>query len=301
MIAQETPNGILLKELPDFSLPDTLDCGQCFTFYPAERSSPEETQAYEGTAFGRYLRISRNTQGDITLHHVSWEEYEAVWRGYFDLDTDYHKIKEALSQDETLRKATAYAPGIRVLRQDGWEALCSFIISQNNNVKRIQGILSLLCREFGRPLQQGFYSFPTISELKGVAVEDLAPLRSGFRAKYLVDAVQKIAGGEVCLEGLSALPIDEARAELMKIHGVGPKVADCALLYGFHRIECCPMDVWMKRVLSELYPGGFPDCALPYLGIAQQYLFHYARTGDILPQPGKPAKPSGKKKALPVG
>ena len=161
----------------------------------------------------------------------------------------------------------------------GWETLCSFIISQNNNIKRIKGIIERLCRLFGQPIgDSGFFSFPTPETLAAATAEHLAPLRCGFRARYLIDAAQKVCYGQVRLDAIPSMPMEEARRELMQICGVGPKVADCVLLFGFHRLECCPMDVWMKRVFAVLYPNGLPDCARDFAGIAQQYLFHYART-----------------------
>lgn len=131
----------------------------------------------------------------------------------------------------------------------------------------------------GQPIgDSGFFSFPTPEALAAATAEQLAPLRCGFRARYLIDAAQKVCSGQVRLDAIPSMPLEEARQELMQICGIGPKVADCVLLFGFHRLECCPMDVWMKRVFAVLYPNGLPDCARDFVGIAQQYLFHYART-----------------------
>src|SRR5699024_7782990 len=131
----------------------------------------------------------------------------------------------------------------------------------------------------GQPIgDSGFFSFPTPETLAAATADQLAPLRCGFRARYLIDAAQKVRSGQVRLDAIPSMPLEEARQELMQICGVGPKVADCVLLFGFHRLECCPIDVWMKRVFAVLYPNGLPDCARDFVGIAQQYLFHYART-----------------------
>lgn len=278
---KQQEDGLYLPNLSDFSLGDILDCGQCFRFYPIELE-PESpyVESYEGVAMGKYLHLSKDSQNGILFHDTSVSDFEEVWYNYFDLATDYTGMKQAFQSDETLRKATTYAPGIRVLRQDGWEALCCFIISQNNNIKRIKGIVARFCQDFGKPIpgHSEWYTFPCPEDLAGVTVEDLAPLRAGFRAKYLVDAVEKVLSGQLDLQKIPQLPLDEAKAQLMQIKGVGPKVADCALLYGFGRMECIPMDVWMKRVMEKMFPDGLPDCAKPYAGIAQQYLFHYART-----------------------
>ena len=143
------------------------------------------------------------------------------------------------------------------MRQDPWEALCSFIISQNNNIPRIQGIVQRLCQHFGQRTPDGFL-FPTPERMAALTV-DLVPLRSGFRAKYLLSAAQLVSAGQVDLEALRVMPMEEARASLMQIVGVGPKVAECALLYGLHRLEAFPMDVWMKRAMAALFPGYQPE------------------------------------------
>ena len=169
--------------------------------------------------------------------------------------------------------------------QSPWETLCSFIISQNNNIKRIAGIIERLCENFGDELGDGVYSFPSAEKLACLSVDDLSVLRSGFRAKYIIDAAKKVSSNEVDFKKVASAELSEARAELMKITGVGPKVADCALLFGFHRLDAFPTDVWIKRALSYLYPNGFPDFADQYKGIAQQYLFHYVRTCEgVLPK-----------------
>ena len=267
------PHGTLVQGVQDFSLPQILDCGQCFTF------SQLPDGCWQGWAGGHALTVSQPQPDTLLFYRTDAETFRRFWQPYFDLDTDYAAIKAVLAQDETLRRAIQFAPGIRILRQDSWETLCSFIISQNNNIKRIKGIIERLCRLLGQPIgDSGFFSFPTPEKLAGVTAEQLAPLRCGFRARYLIDAAQKVCSGQVRLDAIPSMPLEEARRELMQICGVGPKVADCVLLFGFHRLECCPMDVWMKRVFAVLYPNGLPDCARDFAGIAQQYLFHYART-----------------------
>ncbi|MEM1484815.1 DNA-3-methyladenine glycosylase [Oscillospiraceae bacterium PP1C4] len=264
-------NNTVLHNICDFDLQQTLDCGQAFRWYEQPDGS------FTGVAFKKVCHIS-HLDNNIILHGVNQADFEGIWRGYFDLDRDYSQIKQQFSVNPVLAKATAYAPGIRVLKQEPWEALCSFIISQNNNVKRIKGIVDRLCTTFGEPISGGFYAFPTPETLARCSPEDLAPIRAGFRARYLIDAAQRVASGEIDLEILHLLPLDEARATLMRITGVGIKVADCALLYGCGRIDCFPIDVWIRRAMDCLFPDGLPDCAADYAGIAQQYIFHYART-----------------------
>ena len=272
--------GLLVEGVYNLSLEQTLDCGQCFTFSecPTADCLPEIEQTWRGISGQHLLPVSQRKDGTLLFHNTSRQTFEQVWKPFFDLDTDYAQIQAELSRDDILKQAVLYAPGIRILRQNGWEALCCFIISQNNNIKRIKGIVERLCQSFGQPLGEGCFSFPSPDALAGLSPEDLAVLRCGFRAKYLIDAARKVSLREIDFENLGTLPLEQAKKELMKIYGVGPKVADCALLYGFYRLECCPTDVWMKRVFSALYPNGLPKCAENYIGIAQQYLFHYARS-----------------------
>lgn len=256
-----------------FALADTLDCGQAF------RWSELEDGRWSAIAHGRLLTVGIS-DGCFILYDTDTDEFEKIWRRYFDLDRDYSEIIKAIEGNEILKAAGDYGKGIRLLRQDPWETLCSFIISQNNNIPRIKGIIDRLCEGFGDKIEGG-YTFPSADRLAGLTVEDLAPLRSGFRAKYIIDAAEKIASGEISLESLDEKDCETAAAELMKIKGVGPKVADCALLFGLGKIDCFPKDVWIKRAMSQLFDGQLPECAVPYAGIVQQYIFHYSRTSDI--------------------
>lgn len=276
-----------------FDLDEILDCGQCFRWekenkeigYPANGGE----YAYSGIAFGRLLRISQNG-GTVIFHNTTLADFEKIWMDYFDLRRDYSAIKELLSKEETLEKAVGYAGGIRVLRQEPWEALCTFILSQNNNIPRIKGLVSRLCQFFGDETEGG-RAFPSAGRIASLSEEDLAPVRAGFRAKYILDAARNVSSGRVDLNLLYEAPVEYARESLQKIHGVGPKVAECTLLYGCARVECFPVDVWIRRVLSEFYPDGFPEEFAPVAGIAQQYLFHYIRNA------GRKDAPQGKSRS----
>lgn len=257
---------ILLYQ-PDFSLDETLDCGQAFRW---EKAQNTDNVTYSGFYLNTPLTISEEGEGVFCLHDTDEQTFLSVWKNYFDLDTDYGEIKRRISADATMKSACEYAGGIRLLRQDPWEALCSFIISQNNNIPRIKGIISRLCEHFG--------GFPGYEELSVLTPDDLSFLRAGFRAKYIIDAAKKLSDEAVSLDRINAAPIEEARRELMLINGVGPKVAECALLYGMHRTEAFPIDVWIKRVMERWYADGLPQCCMGVEGIAQQYLFHYIRT-----------------------
>lgn len=258
----------VLKEVDNLNIALTLDCGQAF------RWSAADDGAFCGIAFKKHLLLKQ--EGDsITLFNTSKDDFENIWRRYFDLDRDYAAIIASYS-DEKLKTACKEYPGIRILRQEPWETVCSFIISANNNIPRIKGIIERLCENFGEKTEGG-YTFPEPSALAALSEADLAPIRSGFRAKYIIDAAKKFSTGEVDPARIEKESFEDAKAELLKIKGVGEKVAQCSLLYGFGRTEAFPRDVWVKRIVSELYPDGLPECIKGTEGIAQQYLFHWRR------------------------
>lgn len=266
----EWENGIILEDIECFNVELSLFCGQAF------RWTKKEDGSFTGTVKGKVLNIVQN-EDKIIFNNTTKEDFENIWFDYFDLDRDYVSICDKFKADCYLEKAKNEYYGIRVLNQDPWEALCSFIISQNNNIPRISGIIKRLCESFGERIDEENYSFPSYERLKNVTVEELGILRAGFRVKYIADAVQKLNSEEISLDKIKELPIEQARQELMKIKGVGAKVAECTLLYGFGRKEAFPVDVWVKRIMSELYPDGLPECTRDVEGIAQQYLFHWRR------------------------
>ena len=246
----------------ELSLKDTLPSGQCFRF--SECNGVWTVKAGVGENL-RVLRVSQDDLSPITD--------DPFWSFFFDLGTDYEALKAEFSKVSPLMKqACDYAPGIRILNQDPWEALCSFVVSQNNNIKRIMGIIERMC---------GFYGhggFPTVDSLVDAKEYDLRKLGLGFRAPYIVNTARAVADGSIDLEAMKKMDIDKARGILMKVKGIGPKVADCALLFGCHRLDCFPMDVWMKRVIANCFPGKDKSIFGPCAGVAQQYLFHFART-----------------------
>ncbi|MDD3193103.1 MAG: DNA glycosylase [Oscillospiraceae bacterium] len=261
----------LLQGVSYFDLARTLDCGQCFRWRLCDDGF------WEGVAAGRFCRV-RQRRSVLLFTDTDRQSIRDFWIPYFSLDVDYAALCRDFRSDPVLAQAMDFAPGIRLLRQEPWETLCSFIISQNNHIPRIRGIIERLCALLGEPLPGGMSSFPSPEQLARCTLEDLAPLRSGFRAKYLLDAAQKVLCGAVDLRAIGQMDPDAAREKLTGICGVGPKVADCVLLYAYNRTQVVPMDVWMKRVLAVLYPDGFPKHFSPYWGIAQQFLFHYARS-----------------------
>lgn len=256
-----------------FDIKQTFLCGQCFRWKELENG------AFSGIAYGRRLTLTQSENG-ISVSGITENELP-LWRRYFDLDTDYSAYIKRFSADKTLREACRRSSGIRILRQEPFETLISFIISQNNNIPRISGIIDRLCESFGEEIDGGF-AFPTAKRLAGITPEDLSPLRAGFRARYIADAVEKVNSGAVDFAEIGALPLDKARERLKQIVGVGDKVADCVLLFAFHKLDAFPKDVWVKRLMSEFYPGGLPDCVKGAEGVAQQYLFDYVRNNGGL-------------------
>ena len=263
-------NDIILHGVKCLDLELTLDCGQAF------RWVKEKDESFSGVASGVYLNISKIGEDTFLLKDTSENDFENIWRKYFDFDRDYVKICETLKEDKLLASTIDEYYGIRILNQDSWEALCSFVISQQNNIKRIKGIIERLCEKYGQEVKKGFYSFPSAKRLSELSVEDFEELGTGYRAKYLEKLAKGVASGEIDLEKIKNLPLERARKELLNIYGVGIKVANCALLFGFGFYDAFPVDVWMKRVM-EYYPDGLPKCFDGIGGIAQQYLFHWAR------------------------
>lgn len=273
MLIKQIDKNLLVYDIGRFSLPDTLDCGQAF------RWSRSYDGSWQAVVNNRLLRVTE-AEGGILLYNCTEQEFADTWAAYFDFGRDYDTICAEISVDPILKKAADICGGIHLLRQSPWETLCSFIISQNNNIPRIKGIIDRLCQNFGEKIEGG-HTFPTPQAISKLTIDDLAPLRSGFRAKYILDAAKKVAEKTVDLDSLYRLSTDEARNELMKINGVGPKVADCVLLFAYGKLDAFPQDVWIKRTMQTLFGGELPEVALPYAGIVQQILFHYARNGGL--------------------
>ncbi|OUQ38390.1 hypothetical protein B5E67_05200 [Faecalibacterium sp. An122] len=270
------------------SLAQTLDCGQCF------RWQPQPDGSWTGIVEGRAVQV-RETAGDrLEITGLAGPDPAAepeFWAGYFALDLDYPRLLEQMrAAHPGLAGCIDCAPGIRVLRQPFFETLITFLISQNNNIPRIKGIVDRLCRGLGEPLDDSGerYAFPTAQRLAPLAEEDLAFLRAGWRSGYILDAARRVAAGDLTEAQLRALPLAEAKAKLMEVRGVGPKVADCVLLYGLGRWEAYPIDVWIRRADQTLFTARVKDPAAylnrktgGYAGIAQQYIFAWARTTGL--------------------
>ena len=265
-----------------FNTEAVFDCGQAFRFLPVEGTAHE--CEYGGVAFGKYITVAQD--GDtLTVYGATEDDFEKVWIPYLGLDFDIDGARRDIlsrSDNPALREAVEYGKGIRILRQEKWETLCSFIISQNNNIPRIRGLIGAISKALGTPIETPLgvmYSFPTPGAIVEAGVDALREMKFGFRAPYIYDAATKVASGEIDLEAVASAPTTAEAAEaLMKIKGVGPKVAACTLLFGFDRTDAFPVDVWVKRVIEKYFPAPFDAASLgAYAGLAQQYLFYYER------------------------
>lgn len=281
---------LILKNVDSFELKDIFDCGQCF------RWNEQEDGSYLGIFRENVLNVKKDKQ-DIIIEGICKDDIKKTVEDYFDLKRDYTKIKEKLSKiDENLKTSIQYGQGIRLLNQDLWETIISFIISANNNIPRIKGIIERLSKKYGSKIiwrGKEYYTFPTPEQLKNVTIEEYRSLGLGFRDKRLYETTKMIIQKQVDLEKMKQNPNTfEVREQLLSLSGVGTKVADCILLFStLKRLEVFPIDVWVRRVMNDLYikkddetkvskkqieaiaTEKFGDLA----GLAQQYLFYWRR------------------------
>ncbi len=260
--------------------------GQCFRFVHREGPLLNEGDIKETyfTIFkGHYLEIGCLKDGRF-MFSCTEEEFREIWHAYFDLDTDYEKIRESIDPADTfLKNAAEYGRGIRILHQDLWEMMVSFIISQRKSIPAIRSCIESLCTAYGEPVRvkdQVFYAFPTPEALSCLDLEDLKPHGVGYRDKYILRLAREVAEGTLIPEAFERYEPEEAVCELMKIYGVGRKVANCISLFGLHNIDAFPEDVWIKRVISEEYGGCFDkERYHGFAGVIQQYMFYYGKAG----------------------
>lgn len=280
----------ILKNQNSFELKDIFECGQCF------RWNEEDDGSYTGVIKNAIINVKKENE-DIIFTGKCKEEIKDLIEYYFDLNTNYEEIKEKLSNiDEYLKTSVEYGKGIRILNQDLWETIISFIISANNNIPRIKGIIERLSQKYGNEIEwngKKYYTFPTVEQLKDVTVEEYRKLGLGFRDIRLYETTKMILNKEVNLEELQKNPnTQEVRNELLKLSGVGPKVADCILLFSdLKRFDVFPIDVWVRRVMNDLYIKEDDETKVSKTkiekmadekfgnikGLAQQYLFYWRR------------------------
>ena len=278
VIEYKGKDALHITGLGDFSLYRTLDCGQCFRWEPTDDTLTEHV----GIAHGRTLLAAQHTQGELILQGVGEDEYLSIWRHYFSLDRDWQAIRADIEgRSPTLKAAAETAEGIRILSQQPYEALISFIISQCNNIPRIKGLIAALCERYGDRIEAPdgtlTYAFPTPESILAHPLSSLTELKVGYRDEYIYSACRAVCDG-VIDDVLSAETTRDAERILTSMQGVGAKVAACVLLFGFGRLDAFPVDIWMKRALARY----FPDCRDfsvfgQYAGVAQQYLFYRER------------------------
>lgn len=282
-------NGITVKETTvsgvpsllicgagDYSPALTFDCGQSFRF------SVRNGRA-EGTAHGRHIALSRTKRGELLIEGADSAGFNSVWKHYLGLDIDWQSIeRDVCSRSEVLSEAHSHAAGIRILRQDEWEAICSFVISQNNNIPKIKGTVAKMCDALGEAFTGAdgiiYRAFPTPDAIIDAGESVLTRFGTGYRAPYIVNAAREVRNCGLIPRVYAARSTGEAADVLLSVRGIGPKVAACSLLFGFGKLDAYPVDVWMKHAHDRLFGGCPPKEGFgPYAGLAQQYLFYYER------------------------
>ena len=280
-----------ILEKPDsFNLKHIFECGQCFRWKKIEEGR------YVGVIKKAIIKVEKSNNNYIFTGKSDGGNFEDIVNYYFDLGTNYSEYKDRLSAiDEYMSESVKFGSGIRILRQDLWECIISFIISANNNIPRIKKIIEKLCEKYGEEVEfEGgkYYKFPTPEELSKATIQDLESIGMGFRAERVYNTTKKIFSGEIDVESLKTMNnTDFMREELMKLDGVGPKVADCILLFSLKRLDVFPVDVWVRRVMNNLYihNENEEDVRVSDIqkiakekfsglsGLAQQYLFYWKR------------------------
>lgn len=273
------------RKISDLKLNQIEESGQCFRFIKTDSPvylTNQNTDVYKTIFRGKYLEMSQ--QGEEITFSCEEVEFEKIWYDYFDLDTDYSKIKASVDKsDSYMTKAIEYGDGIRILKQDLWEMIVSFIISQRKSIPAIRSSIESLSKAYGEPiyLPKGRveYGFPTAKALYNVPFDELKNHSLGYRDKYISALARGVCEGEIDLEVLETLGPDEAIEKLLEIYGVGIKVASCVSLFGLHNIDAFPEDVWIKRIIENEYGGVFDkEKYKGFAGVIQQYMFFYGRT-----------------------
>lgn len=250
----------------DFDIKKIAESGQCFRLN-------KEGDHWVNIAGDKIIRIYGNRL------ECSKREYNAFWKPYFDLETDYSAFRNKIPRkDKFLLKAADFGKGIRILKQDPWEMLITFIISQRKNIPAIKSSVESICKLYGTEIEDGIFAFPTADQLSKAKESELKNCGLGYRVPYIISASKMVVNGEIDLDELSSYSEQELLNALMSIKGVGIKVANCVSLFGYHRIDAFPIDVWIARVLEEKYNNDFPlNRYNGFAGVIQQYMFYYAR------------------------
>ena len=297
----EQDNSVIVSGVKNFNIKQILECGQCFRWQRVTDTN------YIVVSNRRVIEIIQEDD-KVTIHNTNMKDFKEIWEDYFDLNIEYEPLKEELSNDELLKQAIEFGYGIRLLNQDPFEMLISFIISARNSIPSIMKTIKKISEKFGDKIEykgETYYAFPTPEQLKNATLEDIQETGASFRSKYIIDTINNVNmsleaknSGELTdelkvydLEYIKSLPTDECHAALQAFKGVGAKVADCIMLFSMGKKSAFPVDVWIKRAMIHFYLA--PDVSLNKIrvfgrdkfgelsGFAQQYLFYYARENNI--------------------
>ena len=302
-IIEITENKVAINNVKNFELSHIFDCGQCF------RWNRQENNNYIGIAYGRVIEVEKKDD-NLIIYNTTLNDVKNIWLDYFDLNREYSEIKKELSKDSLLKTAVEFGNGIRLLKQEPFEIIISFIISSNNRIPMIKRCIENLSKSYGKVTEykgKEYYLFPSIQDFSKLSKEELESNGTGFRGKYIKETVGKIEENISSendekninneykyynIEWIKAQNDDICHKELMKFMGIGPKVADCIMLFSMSKYSAFPVDVWVKRAMQHFYLA--PDVSLPKIrefgrekfgdlsGFAQQYLFYHARENNIL-------------------
>lgn len=275
---------VVITNISHFDINKTMECGQAFNFEKIEENY------YKISAFKKVLYV-KQYEDKVEMFPTNEEDFKNIWTDYFDLNTDYEKIYDLFVKDDVLKPLVEYGYGIRILKQDKWETLISFIISQNNRIPQIKKCIRYFCENYGDKIEGG-YSFPSPEQLNKYSIEEIQMSKVGFRAKYIKDCTEKVVSEQIKVYEIGNQSREEIAKALMEIKGVGIKVANCVLLFGYSKGNSFPVDVWIKRAMETLYFEGkeqknediqkFAEEKFgEYSGIVQQYIFYYARENEI--------------------
>ena len=297
----ESNDSVIIKGVKNFNIKQILECGQCFRW---QRVTDTD---YIVVSNRRVIEIIQEDD-EVIIHNTNMNDFKNIWENYFDLNTEYGPLKEELSKDELLKQAIEFGYGIRLLNQDPFEMVISFIISARNSIPSIMKTIKKISEKFGDKIEykgEIYYAFPTPEQLKNATLEDIQETGASFRSKYIIDTIYNInmaleakKSGNLTdelkmydLDYIMSLPTDECHVALQALKGVGAKVADGIMLFSMGKRSACPVDVWMKRAMIHFYVA--PDVSLNKIrvfgrekfgelsGLAQQYLFYYARENNI--------------------
>lgn len=268
---------MITKEIPYFDIFQICNSGQCFRM---QQTGDDTCQVIAGE-----YNLKIKQEGSRCTFFCTEEEFESFWKDYFDLQTDYRVYRDKINpRDIYLCQAAEFGKGIRILKQDLWEMIVSFLISQQNNIPRIRRCIQNICQQYGKSVktEEGdtFYTFPKPESLAVLGEDDLKSCNLGYRSKYVVRTARMISNGEVSLEEIEKMSYKKAKEELLKLFGVGEKVADCICLFALHHLEAFPMDTHMIQALEHHYKRGFPKRRYQgFQGVMQQYIFYWELFG----------------------